>query len=87
MDVIKYQVFLRVVELGNLTRAAEELGYTQSAVSRIVADLEREWGVVLLTRSRTGVVLTPAGEELLPSPRRERNCSPGSGECATPRGS
>lgn len=66
MDVGKYEAFLRVAELGNLTRAAEELGYTQSAVSRIVADLEREWGVRLLTRSRTGVALTTAGEDLLP---------------------
>ena len=40
MGVEKYEAFLRVAELGNLTRAAEELGYTQSAVSRIVADLE-----------------------------------------------
>lgn len=62
----KYEAFLRVAELGNLTRAAEELGYTQSAVSRIVADLERAWGVRLLIRSRTGVALTAAGEDLLP---------------------
>ena len=66
MDVGKYEAFLRVAELGNLTRAAEELGYPQSAVSRIVADLEQEWGVRLLTRSRTGVALTTAGEDLLP---------------------
>lgn len=66
MDVGKYEAFLRVAELGNLTRAAEELGYTQSAVSRIVADLEQAWGVRLLIRSRTGVALTTAGEDLLP---------------------
>lgn len=66
MDVGKYEVFLRVAELGNLTRAAEELGYTQSAVSRIVADLEQEWGMRLLSRGRGGVTLTTAGEDLLP---------------------
>ncbi len=66
MDVSKYEVFLQVVDQGNLTRAAEALGYTQSAVSRIVADLEREWQLTLLTRGRTGVVLTAAGEDLLP---------------------
>lgn len=84
VDVTKYQVFLRAAELGNLTRAAEELGYTQSAVSRIVADLEREWGMVLLTRGRTGVVLTPAGEELLPRIRgvcnAQRELAEGVGE-------
>ena len=66
MDVGKYEAFLRVAELGNLTRAAEELGYTQSAVSRIVADLEREWGMTLLTRGRNGVELTTSGRTLLP---------------------
>lgn len=66
MDIGKYEAFLRVAELGNLTRAAGELGYTQSAVSRIVADLEKEWDVCLLTRSRSGVALTTAGENLLP---------------------
>lgn len=66
VDVGKYETFLKAVELGNLTRAAEELGYTQSAVSRIVADLEREWGMTLLTRNKGGVALTPAGEALLP---------------------
>lgn len=66
MDVTKYRIFLRAVELGNLTRCAEETGYTQSAISRIIADLEREWEVKLLARSRSGVTLTSAGEDLLP---------------------
>lgn len=69
MDLAKYQVFLKAAELGNITRAAAELGYTQSAVSRIIADLEREWGAVLMTRNRAGVVLTSAGAALLPRVR------------------
>ena len=54
------------MELGSITRAAEALGYTQSAVSRVIADLEREWDMELLTRSRTGVVLSSSGAALLP---------------------
>lgn len=69
MDTGKYQVLLQVAQTGNLTRAAEALGYTQSAVSRIIADLEREWQVTLLTRGRTGVALTQAGRDLLPQVR------------------
>lgn len=69
MEVGKYRGLLRAVELGSITRAAEELGYTQSAVSRIIADLEREWDVSLLVRGRGGVVLTAAGEQLLPAVR------------------
>ena len=69
MSVSKYRVLLRTAELGSITRCAEELGYTQSAVSRIIADLEREWGVTLLTRNRTGVSPTSSGAALLPHVR------------------
>lgn len=66
MAVVKYQALLRSAELGSVTRAAEALGYTQSAVSRMVAELEREWGLPLLTRGRGGAALTAEGEQLLP---------------------
>jgi len=46
--------------------AANELGYTQSAVSHAVAALERELDLKLLKRSRSGVYLTRDGERLLP---------------------
>lgn len=66
MNTIKCQILLKAVELGSITRAAEDMGYTQSAVSRSIADLEREWDVTLLTRNKDGVVLTSQGEALLP---------------------
>ena len=42
------------------------MGYTQPAISRMIADLEREWGVELLHRSRAGLEITSACERLLP---------------------
>lgn len=66
MSAVKYQVFLRVVELGSVTRAAEELGYTQSGVSHIVNAMETEFKLSLLHRTRSGVSLTDVGERLLP---------------------
>ncbi len=66
MGDAKYQVLLKIAELGSMTRAAEALGYTQSAISRTIAELEREWGLPLLTRSRSGAALTAEGALLLP---------------------
>lgn len=66
MNTMKCQIFLKTVELGSITRAAEEMGYTQPAVSRSIADLEREWDLTLLIRNKDGVVLTAQGEALLP---------------------
>ena len=67
MSIRKYAAFLRAAELGSITLAAEQLGYTQSAVSKMIADLESEWHVRLLTRNRGGVELTSEGTELLPT--------------------
>ncbi|MBQ6374794.1 MAG: LysR family transcriptional regulator [Clostridia bacterium] len=69
MNISKYRVLLRVVELGSLTRAAEALGYTQSGVSHIIGSLESELGFTLLYRGRAGVQLTSDGQRILPAVR------------------
>ena len=56
-----------MVEVGSYTKAAEILGYTQPALSQVIASLEKEIGITLLYRSRYGVRLTPDGEKLLPA--------------------
>ncbi len=62
MDLTGWRTFLAVCRLGSLSAAAVELGYTQSAISRQVAALEREVGVALVERGPRGVVPTAAGE-------------------------
>ncbi|GAA3522978.1 LysR family transcriptional regulator [Nocardioides daeguensis] len=62
MVLTSWRTFLAVCRLGSLSAAAAELGYTQSAVSRQVAALEREVGQPLLERRPRGVALTRAGE-------------------------
>lgn len=64
-NIQKYQAFLETVKLGSFTRAAQALSYSQSGVSRMVADLERDWGLRLLIRNRGGVTLTPDGRRML----------------------
>ena len=57
MSLQKYTALLKTVELGSISRAAEEMGYTQSAVSRMIADLEElrlvtdivMWAALILT--------------------------------------
>jgi DNA-binding transcriptional LysR family regulator len=49
---------------GSFSRAADELGYTQSAVSQQIAALEAEVGLTLLNRGTRPVALTDAGEVL-----------------------
>lgn len=69
MSIQKYQVFLHVVEAGSVSRAAEDMGLTQSAVSHALSSLEEDFGFKLLTRSRAGVRLSSEGKRILPAIR------------------
>jgi DNA-binding transcriptional LysR family regulator len=60
------EVFRTVARHGSITAAARELRYTQSAVSRQIAALEADLGVVLFDRLPRGVALTEPGRCLLP---------------------
>ncbi len=61
MDLNRATTFVRVVESGGFTRAAETLGLPPSSVSRSVAKLEQDLGVTLLERTTRKVALTDAG--------------------------
>lgn len=62
----RYDIFLKVCETGNFSRAAETLNYTQSGISQMMAGLEEELGVQLFARIKKGVILTDNGKRLLP---------------------
>jgi DNA-binding transcriptional LysR family regulator len=59
------RLFARVAHTGNFSRAGRELGLSQPSASRIAAELEREVGAALLTRTTRGVTLTEAGADYL----------------------
>ena len=66
MNLKRYRFFVQTVHSGSFSGAAEALGCTQSAVSQMISGLEKELGVSLLHRSRTGIRLTEEGKLLLP---------------------
>jgi LysR family transcriptional regulator, nitrogen assimilation regulatory protein len=57
--------FVRIAELGSITRAAAHLHVAQPALTRHVQRLEEELNVALFTRANRGVRLTEAGQKLL----------------------
>lgn len=58
--------FCLVARLGNVSRAAEQLGSSQPAISRQLSQLQRALGETLYTRNAHGISLTRYGEALLP---------------------
>lgn len=67
MDSIKFKALLKSAEYGSLTKASEELGYTQAGLTHMMNRLEKEIGVKLLQRTKSGVKLTDEGCALLPA--------------------
>lgn len=65
-DIVNLQAFESAARHQNFSRAAEELNLTQSAISRQIAELEQQTGLRLFERIRQRVVLSEAGQRLLP---------------------
>jgi DNA-binding transcriptional LysR family regulator len=65
MELRQLRSFVAVARHGNVTRAAQDLYLTQSALSQQLRRLEESAGVALLRRTPRGVELTAAGEDLL----------------------
>jgi DNA-binding transcriptional LysR family regulator len=65
LDSRRLRVLVEVARHGSFSAAAAELGYTQPAISRQIATLEAEVGMVLVRRVPLGAVLTDAGRLLV----------------------
>jgi DNA-binding transcriptional LysR family regulator len=63
MDLAALQAFVKVVQTGSFTRAADALQTQKARLSRVVSQLERELSVRLLERSTRSLSLTEAGRE------------------------
>jgi len=65
MEVRLAETFLKVAELGNITKSAEALGYSQAAVTTQIKKLETDLGVRLFDRMGRGIQLTDAGKAFI----------------------
>lgn len=65
MDEKDFELLCILDETGNITKAANRLYITQSALSKRIKAMEAELGTELLIRSRQGIHFTPAGEVVL----------------------
>lgn len=63
----RYIALQKIVEVGSFSKAAELLGYTQPALSQMIASLECELNIKLLYRSSHRVCLTVEGERIFPA--------------------
>ena len=73
MDWDKIRIFYTVAEAGSFTRAGDDLGLSQSAVSRQISALERELKAPLFHRHARGLILTEQGDLLFRAARDMRD--------------
>lgn len=69
MDLASLRLFVRVSELSSFSKAAVAMGVAQPTVSRIIGELEREWGGALFYRTGRGVTLSELGERAVSKAR------------------
>lgn len=66
MEIRNLMTFVRIAEIQNFSKTAEQLGYSQSAITMQIKQLETELHAQLFERIGKQVKLTQAGERLLP---------------------
>lgn len=70
MDINKIEVLIRAIELGSLSKAANEFLYTPSAVSHILNAVENEVGVNFIKRTYAGIEVEAGCEEIVDNLRK-----------------
>lgn len=65
MTLRSMEIFLTIAETGSMSKAAEKLMITQSSVSQVVLEIEKEYNVILFERFNHSLKLTTTGEEML----------------------
>ncbi len=70
MTLNQLKIFLKIAEVGNVTKAADLLGMTQSAASASIASIENNYQVKLFERVGRSIILSEVGKRFLPEAQR-----------------
>jgi molybdate transport repressor ModE-like protein len=65
MNLTHWRLLIAITETGNISKAAERVGITQSGASQAITSLEETLGVQLLVRTRGRMMLTSTGERVI----------------------
>lgn len=65
MDTNKVEILLRAIELGSLSKAAQEYMYTPSALSHILDTVESEIGIKIINRTYKGIEVAKNSEDIV----------------------
>jgi len=65
MTTRSLEILVAIVDCGNMSKAAQKLCITQSSVSQAIADIEKEYGVMLFDRLKGGLFLTSVGKDVV----------------------
>ena len=66
MNIKQCETFLRLVEEGSISKAAQKMFFSKQGLSRAIQSLENELGVQLFLRTSSGITLSHDGERILP---------------------
>ncbi len=67
MTLKEYQAFIASVEKGSISKASSELNLTQSALTHLIINLEKQLGFKVMTRNKGGITLTKEGARIFPT--------------------
>lgn len=87
MDLKKLEVLLRAADNGSFVKTAQDLMSTQSGITHIINNMEKELGFPLFIRTNKGVICTEEAKRILPLVRQLRNVNEAlQQECSLIRG-
>jgi DNA-binding transcriptional LysR family regulator len=66
MDLEKWKVIQTILATGSLTKAGEQVGFSQSGISHLIKSVEKDLGFSIMTRNKYGIKLTSEGSQLFP---------------------